>query len=52
MKFYCYCCGKDIRKAFYLVTMQIPTDRVFLCCYNCIEQLDKDVIITSIIIDE
>lgn len=50
-QYYCYVCGKNVYKSFCLVTMSDSTDRVFLCCSDCIKQLDKDVIITRILTD-
>ena len=40
---YCYICGKKLKKSYFLCSMNKSTDRVFLCCekMTCVEQIDK-----------
>lgn len=38
----CYCCGKDIGATFSLVTMQAPSDRVFVMLNEHVERIDDD----------
>jgi hypothetical protein len=41
-KWYCYLCGKTLLKNYYLVSMKKSTDRVFLVCEGCRNQVDDD----------
>jgi len=45
MNFYCYICGKELLKTFNLLTMKIPTDRVFLCCNNCVNIAEDTILV-------
>jgi hypothetical protein len=47
-KCYCYVCGTPVIKWYYLVTMKSPTDRVFICCTECINQVDESTLIIPI----
>ena len=49
-EWYCYLCGKILKDNYYLWSMSISTDRVFLCCHNCINQIniEGDYFITNV----
>jgi len=40
-KWYCYICGKKLRKSYFLISLDKSVDRVFLVCdENCLEAVD------------
>ena len=41
-KWYCYVCGHKLLKSYFLCSMKESSDRVFLCCKKCINQIDVD----------
>ena len=47
-KWYCYLCGKILKNNYYLWSMRKETDRVFLCCYNCVNQIPNECIIIKV----
>jgi hypothetical protein len=49
-KWYCYICGKHLGKAYYLVSANESTDRVFLVCFGnkCEYQIEEGYILTKI----
>ena len=50
-KWYCYICGKRLLKSYFLCSMAISTDRVFLVCGNkkCIKRVNpKETIIIKV----
>ena len=50
-KWYCYVCGRKLKKIYYLISTVSSTDRVFLVCDDriCMEQVDtKDSFITKV----
>jgi len=36
---YCYLCGLKVGKNYFLFSMNDRTDRVFICCEECISQI-------------
>lgn len=47
---YCYICGKKLKKSYFLVSMNKSTDRVFLCCEKgaCINLINDDIVIIKV----